>query len=370
MYDLAIIGAGINGASMAFSFAHKNVILFDHEGIAHGGSGAAGAFISPKFSKKGELKELLHDAFLYSLAFYEEHFSEFLTKAPLLHIAQNEEDALMLKEFKTQTTLALKTPPKELLDQLLPSARSMENISLDGGVVAAREICEAMSKDADFKKEKVESLVYEGGVWIINQIYKAKNVVLATGAYEAVIHEPYINLRGIWGHRIDVRTSTKNGCSIHQFLSISPAKEGILALGATHDVHYHPQKNTQPYDMDKGRCELLHKASKTLLLEDVAILKDYTGLRSGSVDYMPLAGGLVKSRETLASKNINFENKKPNFENYTYYPNLYMLNGSAGYGFVLAPYLAKILSQHILNGVEIDKKLLPARFFARWARRR
>ena len=370
MYDLAIIGAGINGASMAFAFAEKKVILFDPEGIAHGGSGAAGAFIAPKFSKKGELKELLHDAFLFSMEYYEKNFPQFLTKALLLHIAQNEEDSLMLKEFKKQTALQVKTPPKELLDQLLPHAKVQENICLDAGVVAAREICKAMSKEADFKKEKVQSLVYADGVWCINETYFAKNVILATGAYEAVLQEPYINLRGIWGHRIDIKTSTKNKYSIHQYLSISPSKEGILALGATHDVHYHPQKNIEPYDIHKGRAELLEKAAKTMLLEDIEIVQDYTGLRSGSVDYMPLAGGLVMSQETLACKNINFENKKPNFEQYTYYPNLYVLNGSAGYGFVLAPYLAKILSEHILNATEIDKKLLPARFFARWARRR
>ena len=41
-----------------------------------------------------------------------------------------------------------------------------------------------------------------------------------------------------------------------------------------------------------------------------------------------------------------------------------------GYGFVLAPYLAKILSEYIVNGTTINKTIVPARFFARWARRR
>lgn len=371
MYDLAIIGAGINGVSMAYEFANadKKVILFDTEGIAKGGSGAAGAFVSPKFSKAGELKELLGHAFLYSMEFYEKNFSEFLTKAPLLHIAKDEDESLMLQEYKKESALKLKIPPQEVINKLNPHARSQENISLDAGVVNAQKICEAMSENAHFKKEKVESLVYDDGMWIINETYSAKDVVLATGAYEAVIKEPYINLRGIWGHRIDIRTSTKNRYSIHQYLSISPSKDGVLALGATHDVHYHPQKSSEPYDVNAGRKELLQKASQTMALKDIEIIRDYTGLRSGSVDYMPLVGSLVMSKETLACKNINIENKKPNYDAYTYYPNLYMLNGSAGYGFVLAPYLAKILSEHILYEKKIDKRLLPARFFGRWARR-
>ena len=39
---------------MAYEFtqAGKKVIIFDMDAIASGGSGAAGAFIAPKFSKK------------------------------------------------------------------------------------------------------------------------------------------------------------------------------------------------------------------------------------------------------------------------------------------------------------------------------
>ena len=58
MYDIAVIGAGINGCSVAYELVkeNKSVILFDKSGIASGGSGAAGAFISPKFSKQANSK--------------------------------------------------------------------------------------------------------------------------------------------------------------------------------------------------------------------------------------------------------------------------------------------------------------------------
>jgi len=371
LYDIAIIGGGINGCSVAheFSQAKKSVIIFDISGIAHGGSGAAGAFISPKFSKSGELKELIHDAFVYSMDFYEKNFPHLLTKAPLLHIAQDENDSEILRAYKKDTPLELKTPPKELLEQLTGEAISQENICIDGGVVNAKAMCEAMSKNAHFVKEKVESLVYDDGAWIINESYSVKDVVLAIGAYEAVIKEPYIQLRGVWGHRIDIKTTTQNPCSIHQFVSISPSSNGCLAIGATHNVHYHPQKNSEPYDINEGRTELLEKASRTLNLEEVEIIRDFTGLRSGSFDYMPLIGGLVMSNETLSYGNLKFKTKKPNHDEYTYYPNLYMINGNGGYGFVLAPYLAKILCEHILLGKKISERLTPARFFARWAKK-
>jgi len=360
-FDVAVVGAGINGCSIAYELtkAGKKVLLLDEGGIASGGSGAAGAFISPKFSKSGELKEILHDAFVYSMKFYEENFTAFFTKAQLLHIAQNESDAEVLKCYKERTTL-------ELLDLNSPLE---ESLSLNAGIVNAKDMCEAMAKGTEFVKQKVETLEYKAGVWVVNSRYNVKNVVLATGAYLPIVKEPYIKLRGVWGHRIDVKTTTKNPYSIHQFVSISPSSDGVLAIGATHNVHYHPQTATEPYDIQQGREELLKKASQTIELDDVEVVKDYTGLRSGSFDYMPLIGSLVLSKETLSNKSINFKVKKADYSEYDYYPKLTMINGSGGYGFVLAPYLAKILSEYILNDTKISDRLTPARFFARWAKK-
>jgi len=361
MYDIVIIGAGVNGCACAHELSKKGkrVALFDKEGIASGGSGAAGAFISPKFSKAGELKEILHTAFLYSMSFYEKEFPKLLTKSKLLHIAKDEADDVILRVYKEQTDL-------ELLDSEM---QERETLSINAGIINAKPLCLAMAKSAQFIQEEVHMLEYDDGVWLINETYTAKEVILATGAYKQILPEPYIQLRGIWGHRIDIETTTTNAHSIHQFVSISPSKDGKLAIGATHNVHYHPQTSTQAYDVKEGREELLEKASRSIKLENVNVVKDYTGLRSGSFDYMPLVGSLVLSFETLQNKDINFQTKKPNFQEYTYYPNLTMINGSGGYGFVLAPYLAKILTENILSDKAIPKRLQPARFFARWAKK-
>ena len=362
MYDIAIIGAGINGCSVAYELTQKskNVAVFDKDGVASGGSGAAGAFISPKFSKAGELKELIHDAFLYSMEYYEKNFSNFLIKTQLIHIAQDEKSSEILKAYKQTTPLKLKD---------IPFQTSQESISLDSGIVDAKGVCEAMIKDATFIKDEVVSLEFKDDVWLINGSCRAKKVVLSTGAYKMVLDEPYIKLRGVWGHRCDVKTTTKNEYSLHQFVSISPSCDDVLAIGATHNVHYHPDTATKPYDIDEGRVELLEKASKTLKLENVEVIKDYMGLRSGSFDYIPMVGRIVISKESLTLPERRLKTKKPNFEDYTYYKNLYMINGNGGYGFVLAPYLAKKLSDKILDKGRVEDRLSPARFFARWAKK-
>ena len=372
MYDIAIIGAGINGCSVSYEFLceKKSVIVFDKKGVASGGSGAAGAFISPKFSKAGELKEIIEEAFLYSMEYYAKHFSDSFTEAQLLHIAKDSTEDEILRIFKERTDLPLKEAAEAVKESLTQSARQRESVSLDAGVVDAQKVCHAMIEGAKFVQEEVTNIVYEDGYWVIDDTYSAKELVLATGAYKTLLSESYIELRGVWGHRIDVKTKTHNPYSIHQFVSISPSSGDTLALGATHNVHYHPEESTETYNIEEGREELLQKASRTIALDDVAIVKDYMGLRSGSFDYMPLVGPLVLSSETLACCEKKLRVKKPDFKNFVYYPHLTMINGSGGYGFVLAPYLARILKEYILGAKEISDRVAPARFFARWAKRR
>lgn len=371
MYDVVVIGGGINGCSIAYELTQsgQSVAIVDMDSIAAGGSGAAGAFISPKFSKAGELKELLHEAFIYSMEFYQQNFPQFFIKSLLLHIAKDKDSSQILQSYKKKTDLELLTLSSDFLSTVTTEALEQENISIEAGLVDAEAMCNALCQKSTFINEKVEKLAYENGTWHINDSIRAKKVVLATGAYQKIIDEPYIKLRGVWGHRIDVKTSSLNPNSIHQFVSMSPSSDGVIAIGATHNVHYHPQTTSEIYNYKEGREELLEKASRTIVLKDIEVIKDYTGLRSGSFDYIPMIGKLVDSQKTLANKNIRFQVKKLDIKEYSYYPNLYMINGSGGYGFVFAPFLAKQLRDNILEEKEISPRLQPARFFSRWARK-
>ena len=372
MFDTAIIGAGINGCSAAWFLTRsgQKVALIDQKGIASGGSGAAGAFISPKFSKGGPLKTLMDDAFDFSLAFYNTHFPEYISNVPLLHIARFENENQKVAAFKKQTHLATSEVPEAVSAMLSEYAKSFESVYLlNDGIVDAQKMCEALASEAELFIEKIESIVYENDAWHIGENIVAKEVIVATGAYSGVLHEPYINLRPVWGQRIDIETSTKLDFTMHHQLSISPSKDdGTLALGATHDVHYHPEAN-EPYDLEPGRAELVKKALDSLKLEDIRVIKDYTGLRSGSNDYLPLLGRVVKAEASLENEPKLLKGAKMDSSRLVYYPHLYMMNGVGGYGFVQGPFLAEQLSRHMLNGDTLDPQLEPERFFKRWVKR-
>ena len=369
-YDTAIIGAGINGCATAYFLTRggENVALIDRDGIAAGGSGAAGAFISPKFSKSGPLKALMEESYLFSLDFYKRNFPDLIRIAPLIHFAKFDDENEKVRAFRETTSLPMLSDMPDA--PLTPQTEAFEHAVLaESGLVDAREVCRRLAKDTDFLPEDVDIIEYDGGVWRIGDIM-AKKVVLATGAYRPAVPMPHIHLRAVWGHRIDIRTTTALPCHLHQFVSIASTDEnGMGAVGATHDVHYNPLTSTEPYDFERGRALLLENAAKTVILENVEVLKDYTGLRSGSNDYYPLVGRIADADASLEAFPELAKGVKVRRETLAYYPGLYMINGTGGYGFVMGPLLSQMLAAHLLEGQAIPQALDPTRFLYRWAKR-
>ncbi|MDD4856053.1 MAG: FAD-dependent oxidoreductase [Sulfuricurvum sp.] len=370
-YDVIIVGAGINGCACAY-FLHQaglRVALIDQLGIASGGSGAAGAFISPKISKEGVLKEIMGEAHLEALEFYTTFFPEYTLQKPLLHIASNNEDGYSVKLFKQESKLSTGNTCQGTFSLLSDEATRSESICFDNGaVVDAQGVCRALARGIDFYERKIESLKQEEDGWMVGDL-RGGHVVLSIGAYPKILPIPYLTLRGIWGHRIDIETTTKLPTILHHNVSISPtSQEGVMAIGATHNVHFSPF-GMSVYEVEEGRIELLEKASKTLKLDNIKILHDYTGLRSGSNDYLPMLGSLVNAQATLVLHPHLRHGKAVSSSEYVYYPNLTMINGSGGYGFVLAPYLAKRLKEYLLDGKLLDERISPSRFFPRWAKK-
>lgn len=370
-YDTAIIGAGICGCATAhfLSQGGEKVALIDREGIAAGGSGAAGAFISPKFTKGGPLKELIEEGYRFSLDFYQKHVPNLIRVAPLVHFAKFDDENEKVRAFKASTSLPMM---EEIPDVPLREATGeFEHVVLaQSGLVDAKAVCERLAAGADFYKKDIDIIKYHDGYWEFGP-FRAKKVVLATGAYHPVVAMPHITLRAVWGHRVDIRTTTALPCHLHQYVSIAATdEEGRGAIGATHDVHYHPQRASKPYDYEKGRTELLEKARRTVRLEKVEVLADYTGLRSGSNDYYPLAGAVADAKASMQHHPQLCQGIHVPPEALAYFPQLYMINGTGGYGFVLAPLLARYLARHLLDGTAIPEGLDPTRFLYRWAKRK
>ncbi len=364
-FDIIIVGAGINGCTLAHTLKSRlqNILVLEQDAVASGGSGAAGAFINPKISKSGPLKELIETAYLYALPFYNKHFPEYITPAPLLHIAKYVDENEKVEYFKKHTSLQTDELPPELASKLTPYASSFSNVYIkDSAVVEAKEVCEAMLEGIKRVKFSVKDARYEEGYWHVDS-YRAKRLVLCTGAYDEIIKEPYIKLRRIFGQRCEIESSTLMRATVHHEVSVSATKKnGCISLGASHFL----EEALMP-SKEEGASDLIALAKKSVKLDDIQLIRSFSGMRSGSNDYLPIVGSLIKAYESLdKSPDLLKGNKNTDLE---YHPGLYMLNGVGGYGFVLAPYLAKVMTDHLIDQKALPEYLSPKRFFYRWVKR-
>lgn len=377
-FDYVVVGAGIAGCSLAYFLSKysQSVLLIDkNEDVAFGASGAAGAFLSPLLGKSNKFKDLITKALVFSTNFYKANFPELITNCGTCRIPKNQED-----EDKFQTYIPF-------MDFEYEKYKDGYFFNI-GSVVKSYEICKKLSQNVEklFDYEVI-SIKKDSEFWLINDEIKAKNLFLTTGADISLIDEKYLDLRAVWGQKIDIFTSTKVEINYHKECSLAQSNiEGITSIGATHHRFDENQIkgsfdlklrniNKITHDdytktiMENDVIELLKKANDIKKLDDVKVLDIKIGARASSVDYFPMVGNLVDSQKSFEKyphlKN-GFQIKN---ENLDLIDNLYILNGVGGRGFVLSLYLANNLVENIFNNQELEDEITTFRLFKRWAKK-
>jgi len=385
IYDYVIVGAGIAGCSTSH-FLHekdptKKILMLDrHSNVARGASGAAGAFLSPLLGKPNKLKDLVNKSLKFSTNLYKNIASEFIIHSGVQRIPKDK-----VAEEKFLSYMEFNDFDYELKDQgaFFPI----------GSKVNSLEICKILSK----KSEKifnyaVKHISNDDGIWLINNEIKTKKLILSTGADVSLIEEYYYNIRPVWGQRIDIKTSTKVSHNYHKECSISVSEnerdnEGLYTstIGATHH-RFDCDKQTHhkclikedvldckdfPYTKEVYNSDtkkLLELASQILDLKDIQISDVKVGARASSVDFFPMVGNLINAKDTINKFPYIINGTHVQKDRYDCYPNLYVLNGVSGRGFVLSPYLASKLVDFIVEEKNLEEDITVHRLFTRWVR--
>ncbi len=368
-YDTIVIGAGIAGCCTAFALRQKgqNVLLVDRSShAATGGSGAAGAFVSPKIGKGGPLQVLTNEAFAYAKTFYLRYFPDYFHQTGVIRIPKDEADAAKFAEYAQ-----FNQSHYEVLDAAQLHAygikQTLESFLFpEAGVCDAPELCNAMAALVPFKQFDVNSLKFENGVWkLLNtkrSTLSAHNVVLSTGYENTLFDMRYMGVRGTWGSRGDYYSKLPLTVSMHKKISVSANIDGIIKLGATH------VKSKSPCMVCDGRpLASLEEEAKTMVdTADFVLKETFCGMRAGSKDYVPLVGRVVDTAYMIEHHPTVFRGAKVPLK---HFENLYILNGVGGRGFVFAPLMAKWLSELIVDKKPIDSRVDPDRLFLKWARK-
>jgi len=373
-YDTIILGAGIAGATLAHTLTKQNqkVLVLDKNGIASGGSGAAGAFVSPKIGKGSALQSLTNEAFEYAKDFYLRTCPEYFHQTGVIRIPKDEVDAQKFFEYEKYNENKYELYSKEKLQSLEIHAEFDSFFFPEAGDCDAPKVCEFLLKDIEVKICCVDELSFESGVWVCiptqesgneaSIVCMAKNIVLATGYESTLADLRYMGIKGTWGTRGDFSSKLDLRVSMHQAMSVGSNVDGIIKLGATHEKEV---KDTVPCNVEMAE-HLKEKASSLINTSDLQLQEVFCGMRAGSKDYFPLVGKVIDVPFMLEHYPKVLRGAKPEL---TYIDNLYVLNGLGGRGFVFAPLMAKILAEHIVEKKSLDERVNPDRLFLKWCRK-
>lgn len=366
IYDYLIIGAGSAGSNCAYALneAGMRVAIVDKEGIAKGASGAAGAFLSPLPGKKNSYNTFVNAALLYSLNFYEKLLPSSILKNGVFRVSNDNFDDRKLKD-------------NELDYEQISYGGNDGYFYSDAAIINPSEICNFLTKDCDFFKKDIKELLYKDGIYHFDGV-KAKNVILAQGVNTPLVSYPYVDISPVFGVKIDVKSSTKIPFNLHKSISISTNKlDGSIAIGATKENHSSADlicdttcDKCQFYvDKDKDDVDFLIKQAEDLVkLEDLEVLNVYKGARATIKSYFPVLGNIINYEESILKHPSIKKGTKIPSELLEYYPNLFTINALGSRGFVLGPYLAKILKEYLLDDKEIPKEVSLEKLFYKMAR--
>ena len=121
---------------------------------------------------------------------------------------------------------------------------------------------------------------------------------------------------------------------------------------------------------DNDTNDLLQKASDIINLENIKLIDAKAGARACSVDYFPIVGSLIDSSKTIEEFPYLINGTNVQDDRFTKIENLYIINGVGGRGYVLAPFLAKQLYNHIIKDEKLYDIITPNRLFKRWVKKR
>ena len=363
LYDTIIIGAGIAGATAAYTLTQQNqkVLVLDKNGIASGGSGAAGAFVSPKIGKGSSLQTLTNEAFSFAKDFYLLTCPDFFHQTGVVRIPKDEMDAEKFTAYEKFNDTAYENYTKEKLHSLGIEVGFDSFYFPDAGDCDAPQVCAYLLKSIEVVQYEVDALKKEEGLWIIGE-YKAKNIILATGYESNLADLRYMGIRATWGTRGDFSATLDLTVSMHQSMSVGANVDGVIKLGATHEKEV---KEVRPCSNEMA-LSLKEKASSLIDTSDLELKEVFCGMRAGSKDYFPLVGMVIDVPFMLETYPAVMRGAKPELK---YVQNLYVLNGLGGRGFVFAPLMAQYLAQYMTEGKEIDKRVHTDRLFFKWARK-
>ena len=355
---VAVIGAGVAGASLARAFARAggSCVLFDPE-PAGGASGNPAALASPRLDVGGgPAAQLYAQAYERAATLYQAEAPESVTAHGALRLRTGPKD-----EARFDALAALDTYPKDALRRLDPRAAS-EQLGeptsdalwmTDALTVSPAAVIAAWMTAAEHRREQVGGIENKDGVWRLlsrtgDVLLEADTLVLAAG-FEAAPWLPASLLEPVRGQASWTTAADPPGAAASWGGYLIPIAGGGVLFGATH-ARGDADPASRPEDDYLNLAGLAERLPALAAALKGAPLQSRAGVRAATPDRLPLAGAVPGA------------------------PGLFVLGGLGGRGFTTAPLLAEHVAALALQAPsplprELAAVVDPARFEARAQRR-
>lgn len=372
---VAVLGAGIAGASAAAALRRRNVetiVLEAAPALGAGGSGNPAGLVMPRLDRGGGgLSEMFLAAYVDAVATYEA--LNVFTRCGVEQRA-DAKGAAALADLLADPPL-----PEDWMCALADGAA----LHVRAGLAAPQAAIAKMLSGATLMCEAgVAALEQASGGWVLRAddgraMLKADAVVLACGAalttFAPAKFLPIALSRGQveWGAGIAPEHALTRGSYV------APFAGGVL-FGATFDKvgedaggapAVHGDEDSRVRNL-KALAELAPEIAASV---DVSSLRSRASLRATTPDRAPIVGALPDAEAWLAANAEVAHGKAPQHD--PTHPGVYVFGGLGARGLTLAPLLGECLIASVFNEPSLLSKhaneaINPARFLHRALKRR
>ncbi|MFZ2031456.1 MAG: FAD-dependent 5-carboxymethylaminomethyl-2-thiouridine(34) oxidoreductase MnmC [Vitreimonas sp.] len=368
---VAVLGAGIAGASTARALARRGietVVLDAAPELGAGASGNPAGLVMPRLDREGPLREVFLAAYLEAISTYAALGGDVFTPCGVEQRAETRNAAALMD--------LLRDPP--LPEDWLKALPNGAALHARAGVVRPVEVLRALLKDATLMlAAPIAALERAGGAWLLRApdgraLLKADAVVLACGAalvqFGPAKFLPIELSRG----QIEWDGGQSPQRALTQSNYVAPFDGGVL-FGATFDKMAPGAALEADADSrERNLAALAELAPEIAASINAAKLNSRASVRTATPDRAPLMGALPDEAEWLA-KNADVAHGAEPIASPSVL-GVYVLGGLGARGLTLAPLLGECVAGEICGEPALLSKqargaIHPERFLRRALRR-